>query len=1251
MTFEKNIAPESEVIEDPFVKAAGTWPERFRYLRRHYVSDWNVVEFPTRRQKDATIIGDLPSTEALNGDTARVQSTEPEVSSETVPSDVEEACVSRLSPATDEPAKVDEPTSVNDAEFWGEDSPEFDALLAQEATLLNGEMWGARDRRNTQDGEWTQTKMLWAHWILGQAATKNTPAWGFSRHPVGKHKEGVCIVLGSSIGKARKAKAMENMFAIGLDIDSGASLDKVLAKVESLGLCALAYTSFNHGKRGLHLKRDDVLRKLGIKGDPSIEEVRQYLRDFDKNRYEENFIAQVEIVDPKKQVKEGVVIELSTPPLEKFRLIFPLAEAVKIVDLAERHDDALAIWEDTVTGLAVNLLGVHFDTSCTDPSRLFYTARHAADADDYYAAIVRGRALTFAEIEPYKKSLYTSKRGKLNPFEAASGIADAGDKPPMAYTPSGKSLNEWHSRAKERFLLAEVLETYCPDRVRIAGGEAQGHVHVECPFEAEHSKEGGFATMAVNALDSQRGYWTWFCHHDACQGRHKLQFLEEALRQGWFPEEVLFDDEFILPAEDGADEDDSEVIETPDGGKVSASTLQKRFRKMIRDEASKADRADAIRDAVSESGFNKTEVTTLWKEAAAGVAQAEREAEAEKRKNARRPDYVPLPDATPMTVEQAAENAQWLPTFARYRNGWFEAQSNDPESGWRRMCRAFEVPFFAFGETANGRSTDVTIRYQHRSAEGGIVESVYSIGDTFKESGTFLGRLADEGLELDAMADTAALIRLFRSVNTSNEAVLINKAGWHGDVYIAPTGAIVNAGGKRFILNPKLRVSTRTQGTLAQHHAFATTALTGINGRYLLPGYLAGLVGCVVDYIGNEVSLVLAHEGASTRGKSSAAKAGTAHWSIPTAEGLLQPADTTANAAENNAVRANGSVLALDEEGAAKITAEEKQRLILQWADGSGRSRATADGANRATLTWRTCIVTSAEVGFVNRMAAEDADVKTGAVARVFSVNYDAAAILDPASEELAAIRALANYEDSGVYGVSGPVFAEKLAQLGRDAVKARVSEVEAEWSNLSKGAGTRVVRAAAIFAVAGEIAQEAGIFGMQVPVREMMRGLLADTLSARTGHLDTDRQVVDNIRRAVIRGIQTGSIVSVHDDREFNRQEIFGYFGHFAPNGRPDKELTQKMRALGSEAEMRARTYVLPLDRLGKGLGILDDAKSVADRLAKIEALIKRKKGQQDQWWHDHVPSEGSGNKNIRVRGDFIHGIDEDGDGKDGAC
>ncbi|AWY09239.1 hypothetical protein vBRpoSV10_117 [Ruegeria phage vB_RpoS-V10] len=525
------------------------------------------------------------------------------------------------------------PQFLNDAELLGTPSPALDEFLNRPTTFMLGEMWGQRDKRNTQDNQWKATEMPLINWIFGGPGDKNTSAWGLSRHPVGKDKEGACIVLGSSVGKARKAKSMEYMHAIGLDVDSGARLNDVLDTVVSKGLFCLVYTSFNHGKRGLQLKRDEVMRKLQIKTDPDLDQIKMYLREHDKNRYEESFIAGVSIKSAKEQVKDGVVIILDTPPLEKFRLFFPLEEPVKIIDLAATHEGALSVWEDAITGMAVNNLGIHFDTSCTDPSRLFYTARHPKDAEDFYCAIVQGKPLRFEDIEPYKKSLYTAKREKLNAFEMA-GNEIATDKAPQAVAPSGMSLNDWHRGCKDRFLLANLLEDYCPDRIRTSGGEAAGHVHTECPFEHEHTSEGGTGTMAINCIDSQNDYWTWFCHHDACQGRHKLQFVEEALRQGWFEESMLTDMSFGYLLEGPEEEADHEEVaeeesDTAFEGTVvktveelaaeftpesSQEDIQKFIKKLFRQGVDMTVRANVTAIISGNTNLGKREVKLLWKE-------------------------------------------------------------------------------------------------------------------------------------------------------------------------------------------------------------------------------------------------------------------------------------------------------------------------------------------------------------------------------------------------------------------------------------------------------------------------------------------------------------------------------------------------------------------------------------------------------------------------------------------------------------
>ncbi len=168
------------------------------------------------------------------------------------------------------------------------------------------------------------------------------------------------------------------------------------------------------------------------------------------------------------------------------------------------------------------------------------------------------------------------------------------------------------------------------------------------------------------------------------------------------------------------------------------------------------------------------------------------------------------------------------------------------------------------------------------------------------------------------------------------------------------------------------------------------------------------------------------------------------------------------------------------------------------------------------------------------------------------------------------------------------------------------------------------------------------------------MRALLVDTLEAGKAHLDTEKQSIEKLRRAILQGVRTGTIVTLHEDRDPSRVDVLGYWGHFADTGFPDhgaeawwgKKIREAVNSGKNveqvEADARAaRTYILPLDRLGK-LGILTGEKALIDRLDKAGALVKRKKGDRFQRWHDYLPGEGNGIKNLRVTGAFVHGEDE---------
>jgi hypothetical protein len=470
-------------------------------------------------------------------------------------------------------AKTPDPAPVLPAaEVIGADTPPaMAALLKREVEFLTGSMWGERDHRTTKAGGWKLQTRTWNDLIQGSGRQGAIGAWGLSRHPVAKHKEGQCIVFGSSVGGERKAKAMAAMYAMALDVDSGAKLDDVIAKVQALGLFAIHYTTFSHLTRGLSLKRDEVMRKLGkTSGTLTDEDVRRFLRDHCKSRYEADFIAAVTIEDERQQTSEGVRVLLSTPPIEKFRVIFPLVSPVKIIDLAARQDDALRIWEDKITGLATKTLGVTFDAACTDPSRLFFTPRHPQGAE-FRTVIVQGEPLRFEDVPSVSKAAYTRNRmtgAPFNPFSEAAGD-DRRPQVPALLTPEGVDLKDWDRKMRGRWTPVHLLRDLCPDHIRDTGGEGEDKCHCECPFEHEHSKEGGTGFFVLNPEASEHELWVMRCMHDACQERPRLEYLDAMLREGWFDESTLTDPDYLLPAADDELDDDPAKGAAPEGQRAS----------------------------------------------------------------------------------------------------------------------------------------------------------------------------------------------------------------------------------------------------------------------------------------------------------------------------------------------------------------------------------------------------------------------------------------------------------------------------------------------------------------------------------------------------------------------------------------------------------------------------------------------------------------------------------------------------------
>ncbi|MHC0054935.1 DUF5906 domain-containing protein [Actibacterium sp. D379-3] len=156
--------------------------------------------------------------------------------------------------------------------------------------------------------------------------------------------------------------------------------------------------------------------------------------------------------------------------------------------------------------------------------------------------------MRFEEIEPFSKTKYVKERGlKDDPFAAVGGDTGEGRRDQFE-TNSGGNLNRWHTKHKERWLATDVIETFCDDKVTDAGSKA-GTSNIVCPFAHEHSTGDG-GCYVMNPDENEYGYWSISCRHDACNKRDKLHFVKEMVDQGWFPEDVLTDDEWNIPLPD-----------------------------------------------------------------------------------------------------------------------------------------------------------------------------------------------------------------------------------------------------------------------------------------------------------------------------------------------------------------------------------------------------------------------------------------------------------------------------------------------------------------------------------------------------------------------------------------------------------------------------------------------------------------------------------------------------------------------------
>ncbi|WP_448326739.1 DUF927 domain-containing protein [Sulfitobacter sp. M13] len=405
------------------------------------------------------------------------------------------------------------PELLNDAKLRGVSTPAFEKLLERPITLFVGAHGKLTD--------WNVVSKSFKALIIGG------PDWGFSVHRETRRKGGFCFVPAEFTGTKRSVHSVRRLHGIGLDFDAGTARADVEGKIEELGIAAIVYTSFSDQKTVSDIKRTALFKEMPhIDGEPTTAHVQEYLRDYARAIYTEEHITSVEVMDANHATNEGMVIQYSHAPLDKFRVYLPFQDSVDVEDIHRELQPRKDVWANKVVGAAYNLLGGHPDLACVDMSRVFYMPEHPKGASPSIT-IFQGDPLAFDDVPSMDKSEYVAT------FKMNKNGHNGADHLLMS---CGTPWTVWAAQNADRLQLATLIDTEFPDMVRSSKGDL---LEIECPNEDYHSTPGGTGTHVVDA-DGIGGGFRFGCKHSCPDDR--LVLLAALAQNQDFDESWLWED-------------------------------------------------------------------------------------------------------------------------------------------------------------------------------------------------------------------------------------------------------------------------------------------------------------------------------------------------------------------------------------------------------------------------------------------------------------------------------------------------------------------------------------------------------------------------------------------------------------------------------------------------------------------------------------------------------------------------------------
>ncbi len=517
-----------------------------------------------------------------------------------------------------------------------------------------------------------------------------------------------------------------------------------------------------------------------------------------------------------------------------------------------------------------------------------------------------------------------------------------------------------------------------------------------------------------------------------------------------------------------------------------------------------------------------------------------------------------------------------------------DAEGNDRRPQW--LCARLAVTARTRGDDTNGWGFLLEFADPDGNPKTWAMPSSLLSGDRAE----WAARLRDMGLTMATGSRARNLIAHYIDTRYPDERVTCtDRVGWHGPVFVLPSGSIGTAEGRRYVFQSETAMEDtfRRSGSLNDWRK-GTARLCAGNSR-LVFAVCCAFAGPLLRPSGYE-SGGFHLRGDSSMGKTTALRVAASVWGRPS---YMRRWRTTDNALESTALQHCDGLLILDEFGQldARMAGECAYMLANEQEKGRGRS----GGGVRKLRTWRLLFLSSGEVSLADHMAEAGKRTRAGQEVRMVDLPLDAGA-------GMGGLEQLHEYEQPGRfaeaivaaaaknYGTPGRAWLEWLcAHMGSlaEETQRRIDAYRGEFvPDAAAEQVRRVGNRFAVVAAAGELATEAGITGWAVgEAKRAARRCFEAWLGAR-GHIDNAEEA--------------GALRQVRQFLELNGEGRFTWWTRGADDHSPKTLNRAGFRRLLGDDGKPIRSHADHMAEYGERMSAADGERACVDYIVLKEVF-----------------------------------------------